>query len=242
MSDAIGPPSRPSLHRRGTGPDHWSGGREKAAGRCRTHPSRARGNMSPRGAPQHYRLSTSPGRSSPGEWRTSCPISGINRKVIDAGSVAQTWPRSSTSCSVTSSQHGPPTAGRCAIARPISAAYAPFWGLAVRARVCGSEPVATFEVGATLHRACIAGPAFRGTCPTQALEAQGAIGSSRKVGPVRPLYTADRLMDALRDTGCRFRRSRTPEPVLRAHASNRKARYRFNLLILLRSGANNSLP
>ena len=99
-------------------------------------------------------------------------------------------------------------APRYSLARPDVST--PFWGLAVRARVCRSEPLATFEVGATLHRACIAGPAFRGTCPTQALEAQGAIGSSRKVGPVRPLYTADRLMDALRDTGCRFRRSRTP--------------------------------
>jgi xanthine dehydrogenase YagR molybdenum-binding subunit len=51
----------------------------------------------------------------------------------------------------------------------------------------------------------------RGTCPPQALEAQGAMGGSRKVGPVRPVYNADRLMDALKGTGGRPTRKSAAE-------------------------------
>ena len=41
----------------------------------------------------------------------------------------------------------------------------------------------------------------RGTGPPQVLEAQGAIGCSRRVGPVRPVYSIDQPANEMKGTG-----------------------------------------
>src|SRR6516162_7288468 len=86
MSDAMNSPFPPFLPHGRTGLGHWSGGRGKAAGRCRTHPSQARGE-GPWSMPQHHGLSTS---TSQAPHRLEHKIDSLVNRLVAAIVIALT--------------------------------------------------------------------------------------------------------------------------------------------------------